>query len=76
MEKVTITASKTYEVLTGSGLLSQAGSHIRQALGEKVRKICIVTDSNVDPLYSDSLRSSLEDSGFAVVKFVDCSSDE
>ena len=61
MEKITITASKTYDVLTGSGLLPRAGAYIRQALGEKVRKICVVTDSNVAPLYSDALISSLEE---------------
>lgn len=70
MEKITITASKTYDVLTGSGLLPRAGAYIRQALGEKVRKICVVTDSNVAPLYSDALISSLEESGFVAVKFV------
>ncbi len=70
MKKITITASKTYDVLTGSGLLPRAGAYIRQALGEKVRKICVVTDSNVAPLYSDALISSLEESGFVAVKFV------
>ena len=65
MEKITITASKTYDVLTGSGLLPRAGAYIRQALGEKVRKICVVTDSNVAPLYSDALISSVRNSGLS-----------
>lgn len=70
MNKITITASKTYQVLTDAGLLSRAGSLIRQALGEKVKKLCIVTDDNVDPLYSAPLTKSLKDAGYEIVKFV------
>lgn len=69
MDKITITASKTYEVLTDAGLLSQAGHLIRQALGEKVKKLCIVTDDNVDRLYRKPLESSLKEAGFETVSF-------
>lgn len=70
MDKITITASKTYEVLTDAGLLAQAGQLVRQALGEKVKKLCIVTDENVDKLYSKPLESALAEAGYETVTFV------
>lgn len=70
MEKITITASKTYDVLTDFGLLSRAGALIRETLGSKTKKICIVTDHQVDALYSEKLADSLAAAGFETVKFV------
>ncbi len=70
MNKITINASRTYDVITGSGLISQSGQLIRQALGEKAKKICIVTDDNVSPLYRTPVKESLRDAGFEVVSFV------
>lgn len=70
MHKITINASRTYDVITGSGLLSQSGQLIRQALGEKAKKICIVTDDNVSPLYRTPVKESLKAAGFEVVSFV------
>ena len=69
MDKITITASKTYEVLTDSGLLARAGQLIRQALGNKVKKLCIVTDDNVNKLYSGPLQQSLQEAGYETVLF-------
>lgn len=70
MQKITINASRTYDVLMAPGLISQAGQLIRQALGEKTKKLCIVTDDNVSPLYRNPLKKSLQDAGFQVVSFV------
>ncbi|MCQ4636597.1 3-dehydroquinate synthase [Anaerovorax odorimutans] len=70
MEKILITASKTYEVLTGEGLLPRAGRLIRPVLSEKAQKLCIVTDDTVDRLYSGVLSDSLTDAGYETVKFV------
>lgn len=70
MDTITITASKVYQVLTGSGLLAQSGSLIRRALGDKSKTLCIVTDDKVDSLYSAPLAKSLADAGYKTVKFV------
>lgn len=70
MEKITITASKTYDVITDSGLLSQAGAQFRETLGSKAKKICIVTDHHVNILYGEKLESSLAEAGFDTIKFV------
>ena len=50
MDKITITASKTYQVITDAGLLAWAGRLIRDALGEKTKKLCVVTDRTLDDL--------------------------
>lgn len=68
MKTVTVAASKTYTVHIGSNLLSSIGEKAKQ-LG-KARKICIVSESRVFPLYGKTVQDSLEEAGFAVVSFV------
>lgn len=68
MKVVTVNASKTYDILIGSGLLTSLGMEI-QKLG-KVQSICIVSESNVWPLYGETVKSSLENAGFPYVSFV------
>ena len=68
MKTVTVTASKTYDVLIGSGILSDLG--VETAKLGKARKIAIVSDSNVWPLYGKIASDSLENDGFSVVSFV------
>ncbi|MDO4545494.1 MAG: 3-dehydroquinate synthase [Bacillota bacterium] len=82
MMKIRIAASKPYDVLMSPGLLAAAGTHIKYALGLKGdpttgkvenRRICIVTDSTVEPLYAmenQGLWASLATTGFAVCKYV------
>lgn len=65
MKTVHVKASREYDVLIGSGLLHTLGSH---AAGlNKVKKVCIVSESNVWPLYGEAARKSLEDAGLDVV---------
>lgn len=69
MEKVEInTTSKKYNVFIEKGLIDKVGRIIIDTLGK--RKICIITDDNVDRLYSDRVIKSLADAGLESVKFV------
>lgn len=68
MNTVHITASRDYDVLIGSGLLGSIGA--RAAAMKKVKKVCIVSDSNVWPLYGDTVCSSITDAGLEAVPFV------
>ena len=68
MKTVTVNASKTYAIKIGSGLLDTIGTEAA-ALG-KASRICIVSDSNVFPLYGKKVTESLEQSGFSVTHFV------
>lgn len=65
---VPVKASGSYDITIGNGLLFSAGEIIK-----KVKEPCravIVTDSNVDVLYSKRVAESLEKEGFCVSKFV------
>lgn len=68
MNTVTVNASKTYDILIGSGLLPQLGTEVSK-LGN-TKKICIVSESNVWPLYGNVAKKSLENEGFEVISFV------
>ena len=68
MKTVTVNASKSYAIKIGPGLLSTLGEEVR-ALG-KAKKIAIVSESNVYPLYGKQAEASLQQAGFQVVSFV------
>ena len=68
MKTVTVNASRCYGIKIGSGLLQSMGEEAK-ALG-KAEKICVVSDSNVWPLYGEIAEKSLIDAGFNVVRFV------
>lgn len=84
MIKITVNASRTYDVIMEHGALAKAGQYICDALGTsntpsattKVpagKKICIITDANVDKLYGQpehTLWQSLSAAGFEVYKYV------
>jgi len=68
MKTIKITASKNYDVNIGTGILDDAGSMIRKAVGGQTA--AIVTDDNVGALYGDRLTSSLEENGYHVIRYV------
>lgn len=56
---------REYDILIEGGLLERAGAHCRAVL-PKARRLGVVTDSNVAPLYLERVMKSLEGAGFAV----------
>ena len=54
---------RSYDILIGSGLLHQAGQHLRPVL-PRAKKLFVVTDSNVAPIYLSALIPGLERAGF------------
>ena len=69
MKTINVTASKSYEVIIGAGLLNDLGQHLLSVL-KKTCKIAIISDSNVWPIYGKTAESALTDAGFSVVNFV------
>ena len=59
---------REYDILIGRGLLAQTGERVRPVL-PRARKLAVVTDSQVGPLYSKTVLDSLEASGFEVRLF-------
>ena len=66
MNTVQVKASRSYEVRIGAGLLPTLGENIPK----KVRKVCIVSETNVWPLYGDIASESIRNAGFEVISFV------
>ncbi len=68
MTTVTVNASKTYDIKIGAGLLSTLAQEVKRL--PKVQKVCIVSDSNVFPLFGKTCVGSLERAGYTVSTFV------
>ena len=69
METIHVNVQDSYNVLVGSGLLSQSGELIRD-VDSRIQKLFVVSDSNVAPLYLEKLRDVLQSAGFEVFSFV------
>ena len=67
MKKVTVNASRVYDIIIDKGILDRAGE--LAALVKKPCRAAILTDSNVAPLYLARLENSLESAGYSVVSF-------
>ena len=68
MNTVTVNATRSYDILIGSGLLPALGPQV-QKLG-KAATVCIVSDSNVWPFYGETALKSLKDSGLEAISFI------
>lgn len=64
---VTVNASKKYDIYIGKGILGRAAEFILPVV--KSRRFALVTDDNVDGLYSDIVCDSLENAGCEVCVF-------
>ncbi len=75
MKKISVNASRKYDVIMEHGMLGRTGRYIRDVLGKDPSsvKLCIVTDETVDRLYGGedhTLQQSLRSAGYDVYKYV------
>ena len=68
MKTVSVTASRPYDILIGSGLHADIRNDMRSV--GSASKICIVSDTNVWPLYGESVTKQLLAGGFECCNFV------
>lgn len=68
MKTVKVNASKSYDVHIGYGLITQLGNYMLSI--HNGCKVCIVSDSNVWPIYGKQATDSLQNNGFSVISFV------
>lgn len=68
MRTVHVKTSREYDVFIGSGLLQSVGSYA--AACKHTQTVCIVSDSNVFPLYGKTVAGSLAQQGYTVTSFV------
>ena len=57
-------ASRSYDVHVGAGVLGEVGAIARAAAGGSC--CCVITETNVGPLYADEVEGSLAAAGYAV----------
>lgn len=69
MQKVTVNASRSYDILIGSGLLGTLGQEAKK-LSAKIRKVSLVSETNVYPIYGATAEESLRRAGLEVFSFV------
>ena len=68
MRTVKVNASIKYDIIIGENILHSLGEYCREAVG--ICRACVLTDDNVEPLYFETAKSSLEAAGYDVIKFV------
>lgn len=68
MKTVSVTASNEYKVLIGQDLLRNFTEHLSPI--KKPCKVAIISDTNVAPLYMDTLTTQLRKAGYPCVSYV------
>lgn len=56
----------SYPVLIGDGVLERVGVHVKRAV-PRAKRVALISDTNVMPLYGDAVRSSLRAQGIEAV---------
>jgi len=69
MKKFVLSTSKRYEVLIGRNLLADTGTYIKKCLPLPC-KLCVITDSNVNTIYTQTVLASLKEAGYTTSKIV------
>lgn len=68
MRKVRVNTDKPYDILIERGLIKNIGSLVKDVTNAS--KITVITDTNVEKFYAESVVSSLEKAGFNTSLFV------
>ncbi len=68
MQKITVKGDKSYEILIDAGIVKESGRYIKKIT--KATRALVISDSNVFPLYGETVLASLRDNGFETSFFV------
>lgn len=68
MEKVSVNASTSYDILIDKGMIDNCGALIKEI--KPNGKCAVITDDNVDRFYGERVMKSLKDADIEAVKFV------
>ena len=68
MRKITVKGDRGYEILLQNGIVNEAGEHIRKIT--KATRAIVISDSNVFPIYGETVLASLRENGFKASSFV------
>lgn len=68
MKKLTVNVQDKYDILIDKGLINNAGDLVKTVLPGK--RIMLVSDTNVYPIYGEQVKHSLENAGFQVFTYI------
>lgn len=68
MKKLRVNVGAGYDIFIEKGLLSSCGEYIKNVTNAK--KVCVISDTNVFPIYGDKVCQSIEEQGFEVLTYV------
>ncbi len=68
MRRITVNASTIYDIVIDKGSIDRVGEYAAES--GLSGKACIISDSNVAPIYMERVKNSLEKSGFSVCEYV------
>lgn len=68
MKKLTVNVNEKYDILIEKGLLKKTGELVKTVLSCK--RIALISETNVYPIYGDSVKASLEAQGYEVFTYV------
>ena len=68
MKKIHVSTGKPYDIIIEKGVIDSAGAFAKQL--SCAAKACVVTDTNVAPLYLERVVKSLENSGLETVTHI------
>ncbi len=74
MQKITVKGERGYDILLSAGIVKEAGSYIRGVT--KATRAIVISDSNVFPIYGETVLASLRDNGFEVSSFTFAAGEE
>ncbi len=68
MKRLTVNVNDRYDILIEKGLISRAGELIKNVL--HCRKLTIISDDTVYPIYGENVKSQLERQGYDVYTYI------
>ncbi len=68
MKSLKVNAGRGYDILIEKGILSSCGEYIKDV--STADTVCIVSDTNVFPLYGETVKNSLEKAGYNVIYYI------
>lgn len=68
MKKLTVNVSEKYDILIEKGLLAKTGKLVKSVL--HCKRIALISETNVYPIYGDAVKISLEAQGYEVFTYV------
>ncbi len=68
MKKLTVNVNDKYDILIEKGLLAKSGTLVKTVL--KCKKLTLISDTNVYPIYGDTVKQLLEAEGYEVFTFI------